>query len=61
MASSKRFGFILLATTASMALAGCSGADGVASPGAGSINVTVPAPAPTPTPTPAATPSPITA
>lgn len=61
MASSKRFGFILMATTACAALAGCSGADGVASPGAGSINVTVPAPAPTPTPTPAATPSAITA
>lgn len=61
MASSKRFGFILLATTASAALAGCSGADGVASPGAGSINVTVPAPAPTPTPTPSTTPSAITA
>ncbi|WP_230769174.1 hypothetical protein [Sphingomonas sp. Leaf4] len=61
MANSKRFGFILLATTASAALAGCSGADGVASPGAGSVNITVPAPAPTPTPTPAATPSAITA
>ncbi|PXA95150.1 hypothetical protein DMC47_19950, partial [Nostoc sp. 3335mG] len=61
MASSKRFGFILMVTTAGAALAGCSGADGVASPGAGSINVTVPAPAPSPTPTPAATPSAITA
>ena len=61
MASSKRFGFILMASTACAALAGCSGADGVASPGAGSINVTVPAPAPTPTPTPSATPSAITA
>ncbi len=60
MASSKRFGFILMATTACAALAGCSGADGVASPGAGSINVTVPAPAPTPTPTSTA-PSAITA
>ncbi|MGT2515997.1 hypothetical protein ACVOMT_18885 [Sphingomonas panni] len=61
MASSKRIGFILMASTACAALAGCSGADGVASPGAGSINVTVPAPAPTPTPTPSATPSAITA
>lgn len=61
MASSKRLGFILMASTACAALAGCSGADGVASPGAGSINVTVPAPAPTPTPTPSATPSAITA
>ncbi|MEN2746237.1 hypothetical protein [Sphingomonas sp. T9W2] len=60
MASSKRFGFILMATTACAALAGCSGADGVASPGAGSINVTVPAPTPTPTPTSTA-PSAITA
>jgi hypothetical protein len=61
MASSKRFGFILMTTVASAALAGCSGADGVASPGAGSVNITLPAPAPTPTPTPAATVSPITA
>ena len=61
MASSKRIGFILMASTACAALAGCSGADGVASPGAGSINVTVPAPAPTPTPTASATPSAITA
>jgi hypothetical protein len=61
MASSKRFGFILMTTVASAALAGCSGADGVASPGAGSVNITLPTPAPTPTPTPAATVSPITA
>ncbi|MEP9401185.1 hypothetical protein [Sphingomonas sp. VNH70] len=61
MASSTRFGFILMASTAAAALGGCSGADGVASPGAGSVNITVPAPAPTPTPTPAATPSPLTA
>ncbi|WP_294326989.1 hypothetical protein [uncultured Sphingomonas sp.] len=61
MVSSKRIGFILMASTACAALAGCSGADGVASPGAGSINVTIPAPAPTPTPTASATPSAITA
>ncbi len=61
MASNKRFGFVLMTTTAFAALAGCSGADGVASPGAGNVNITVPAPAPTPTPTPAPTASPITA
>ncbi len=61
MASSKRFGILLMATTACAALAGCSGADGVASPGAGTINVIVPAPASTPTPTPSSTPSAITA
>ncbi len=59
MASNKRFGFVLMTTVAIAALSGCSGADGVASPGAGSIDVNQPAPAPTPTPAPTA--GPITA
>ncbi|MBD8676945.1 hypothetical protein [Sphingomonas sp. CFBP 13720] len=59
MASNKRFGFVLMTTVAIAALSGCSGADGVASPGAGSIDVNQPAPAPTPTAAPTA--GPITA
>lgn len=49
----------LLASTA--LLSGCGGADGVASPGAGSITIVTPAPTPTPTPTGTPTPTPITA
>jgi len=60
MASSMRIGNVLLASTACLALAGCGGADSVASPGAGSVTIVQPAPTPSPTaPTP--TPSAITA
>ena len=52
---------ILLTTVAGVALAGCDGADSVASPGAGSISIITPAPTPTPTPTGTPTPSAITA
>ena len=56
MARFNRLGTLLLATTASLALAGCNGADGVASPGEGVIVVPgTPTPTPsTPTPTPTA-------
>ncbi|CAN5697946.1 hypothetical protein BH11PSE6_BH11PSE6_12900 [soil metagenome] len=56
MASFKRFSLVLLSGTALLALAGCDGADGVASPGAGTVVINPPAPAPTPTPTPGSTP-----
>ena len=59
MASFKRFSLVLMSSTALLALSGCDGADGVASPGAGTVVINPPAPAPTPTPTP--TPAPITA
>jgi hypothetical protein len=60
MASHTRIGAILMASTACLALAGCGGADSVASPGAGSVVIVSPTPTPTaPTPTP--TPSAITA
>jgi hypothetical protein len=60
MASNTRIGAILMASTACLALAGCGGADSVASPGAGSVVIVAPTPTPTaPTPTP--TPSAITA
>lgn len=59
MASFKRFSLVLMSSTALLALSGCDGADGVASPGAGTVVINPPAPAPSPTPTP--TPSPITA
>ncbi len=53
-----RLGQMFLGSTAALALAGCDGADSVASPGAGTIIVN-PAPAPTPPPTtPAPSPSP---
>lgn len=55
MASSKRIGFVFMTSTAFAALAGCSGADSVASPGAGTIVIPAPAPAPSPTPTPTPT------
>lgn len=48
---------ILMAGAACLALASCDGADGVASPGAGSVVVVTP-PAPTPTPSPTGTPTP---
>ena len=51
----------LLASSAVLALAGCNGADNVASPGAGSIEIISPAPTPTPAPTATPTPSAITA
>lgn len=50
-----------LAGTACLLLAGCGGADGVASPGAGNIDVIVTPPAPTPSPTGTPAPGPITA
>ena len=56
MASFKRFSLVLLSGTALLALTGCDGADGVASPGAGTVIINPPAPAPTPTPTPGSTP-----
>jgi hypothetical protein len=59
MTSFKRFSLVLMSGTALLALGGCDGADGVASPGAGTVIINPPAPAPTPTPTPA--PTPITA
>ena len=61
MASNTRIGTFLMASTACLALAGCGGADNVASPGAGSIAINPPA-TPTPTaPAPTPTPSAITA
>ena len=60
MASRTRIGAVLMVSTACLALAGCGGADSVASPGAGSVVIVSPTPTPTaPTPTP--TPSAITA
>lgn len=60
MASNMRIGTFLMASTACLALAGCGGADNVASPGAGSVTIVQPAPTPSPTaPTP--TPTAITA
>ncbi|MFN3677422.1 MAG: hypothetical protein ACK4TC_15755 [Sphingomonas pseudosanguinis] len=55
MASIKRFGLILMTSSACAALAACGGADSVASPGAGSVVIVQPAPTPTPSPTPAPT------
>lgn len=60
MASHTRIGAILMASTACLALAGCGGADSVASPGAGSVVIVSPTPTPT-APTPSPTPSAITA
>ena len=60
MVSNTRIGQFLMASTACLALAGCGGADSVASPGAGSVTIVQPIVTPTPTaPTP--TPSAITA
>jgi hypothetical protein len=60
MASTSRYGKFLMTSAACLALAGCGGADNVASPGAGSVTIVQPAPTPSPTaPTP--TPSAITA
>ena len=61
MASFKRFSLVLMSSTALLALSGCDGADGVASPGAGTVVINPPAPAPSPSPSPTPTPSPITA
>ena len=55
MASIKRFGLILMTSSACAALAACGGADSVASPGAGNVVIVQPAPTPTPSPTPAPT------
>jgi hypothetical protein len=55
---------LLMLTTVATVLSGCDGADGVASPGAGSVTIVTPAPtapSPTPSPTGTATPAPITA
>lgn len=51
----------LLASSAVLALAGCNGADNVASPGAGTIIIGAPTPSPTPAPTSTPTPSAISA
>ena len=63
MASFKRFSLVLMSSTALLALSGCDGADGVASPGAGTVVINPPAPTPSPSPSPSPTPtsSPITA
>jgi len=55
MASFKRFGLILMTSSACAALAACGGADSVASPGAGSVVIVQPQPTPTPSPTPTPT------
>jgi hypothetical protein len=61
MASNMRIGPFLMASTACLALAGCGGADNVASPGAGSVTIVQPAPAPSPTAPATTTPAAITA
>jgi hypothetical protein len=61
MAILKRSATRLMIGTACAGLAGCGGADNVASPGAGSITIVSPAPTPTPTPTGTPTPAAITA
>jgi hypothetical protein len=55
MGSFKRFGLILMTSSACAALSACGGADSVASPGAG--NVVIVQPQPTPAPSPTATPT----
>ncbi|HJO65055.1 MAG TPA: hypothetical protein QF469_06910, partial [Sphingomonas sanguinis] len=55
MASIKRFGLILMTSSACAALSACGGADSVASPGAGSVVIVQPQPTPTPSPTPSPT------
>ncbi|WP_294271538.1 hypothetical protein [uncultured Sphingomonas sp.] len=51
MGSFKRFGLILMTSSACAALSACGGADSVASPGAGSVVIVQPQPTPTPAPT----------
>ncbi|WP_294234595.1 hypothetical protein [uncultured Sphingomonas sp.] len=51
MASIKRFGLILMTSSACAALSACGGADSVASPGAGSVVIVQPQPSPSPTAT----------
>jgi hypothetical protein len=58
MAITNRARFLALTSVAALALTGCDGADGVASPGAGSVTIVTPAPTPTPSATPTATPTP---
>jgi len=55
MGSFKRFGLLLMTTSACAALSACGGADSVASPGAGSVVIVQPQPTPTPSPTPTPT------
>ncbi|WP_322964134.1 hypothetical protein [Sphingomonas fuzhouensis] len=55
MGSFKRFGLILMTSSACAALTACGGADSVASPGAGSVVIVQPQPTPTPSPTPTPT------
>lgn len=51
MGSFKRFGLILMTSSACAALSACGGADSVASPGAGSVVIVQPQPTASPTPT----------
>ena len=51
MGSFKRFGLILMTSSACAALSACGGADSVASPGAGSVVIVQPTPTPAPSPT----------
>ncbi|CAM3033626.1 MULTISPECIES: hypothetical protein [Sphingomonas] len=51
MGSFKRFGLILMTSSACAALSACGGADSVASPGAGSVVIVQPQPTPAPSPT----------
>jgi hypothetical protein len=60
MSSFKRFGLVLMSSSAALALNGCSGASDVASPGAGSVVINVPTTPTTPPPT-TTTPTAITA
>ncbi len=55
MGSFKRFGLILMTSSACAALSACGGADSVASPGAGEIVIVQPTPTPAPSPTPTPT------
>ncbi|GAA3263253.1 hypothetical protein GCM10020258_28430 [Sphingomonas yabuuchiae] len=55
MSSFKRFGLILMTSSACAALSACGGADSVASPGAGEIVIVQPTPTPAPSPTPTPT------
>ena len=61
MATFTRARLSMLTSVAALALAGCDGADSVASPGAGSISIITPTPTPTPAPTATPTPAAITA
>ena len=60
MSSFKRFGLVLMSSSAALALNGCSGASDVASPGAGSVVINVPT-TPTTQPPTTTTPTAITA